>query len=442
MISDALYDPILVGAVEALKSFHWGRQSTTITLVRDALGHISATISDDKTISDEQWEELQLHVDDALRASGGTGKRLWRESELLIPEEIVQSIDRVAIPSLSTSSVEIFLVDRLLNNQDWLRIPLPKPANTPKLAVAYSVKGGVGRTTAFAVLGWWLARKGHKVAMLDLDLESPGAGSVLLDEGSQPDYGIVDWLYATLTGTPPPQLDDSYGSAPIAQDSDGWIRVFPAYGRQSCEYISKLGRVYMPTLTKTRDREGFAERLLMYVTAINTNFTPDVILIDSRAGLDDIGASVVTRLGAEVFLFSRNDPQSWDGYRQLFTHLCHSQAITYGMPDGDLRWRLKMTLAQADSAEDIRQAAIRTSFEAWGGLYDEVLPKQDDVIEMQIPPSELDESAPHFPLFVPFNSETRAWRLNSFEGRPSFDIVQQTYAVFCEAAAARLGIEK
>ncbi len=85
----------------------------------------------------------------------------------------------------------------MLTNQDWLRRPLTENPPIPT-AVAFSIKGGVGRTTAFALWAWSLARSGKSIILVDLDLEAPGIAGLLLDKDHQPDYGLVDWLVEAL----------------------------------------------------------------------------------------------------------------------------------------------------------------------------------------------------------------------------------------------------
>lgn len=88
---------------------------------------------------------------------------------------------------------------------------------------------------------------------------------------------------------------------------------------------------------------GFEGRLVLQ----NSNDKPAADLLDARAGMHDIGAAAVTRLGAHAFLFARDDPQTWTAYEHLFEHLRWSPAVEHGMPDFDLRWRLSMVGALA-----------------------------------------------------------------------------------------------
>ncbi len=67
----------------------------------------------------------------------------------------------------------IRLVDRRLVGADWLRAPAP-PAPPPPRVVFTSIKGGVGRSTALAVVAAHQASRSRRV--LAIDLGSGGAG--------------------------------------------------------------------------------------------------------------------------------------------------------------------------------------------------------------------------------------------------------------------------
>src|SRR5689334_22030602 len=71
----------------------------------------------------------------------------------------------------------------------------------------YSVRGGVGRSTTLALTALDLARRGHRVAVVDFDLESPGLDILLTPEGkgepNRPVVGVVDFLDARSQGRNP-----------------------------------------------------------------------------------------------------------------------------------------------------------------------------------------------------------------------------------------------
>jgi len=106
-------------------------------------------------------------------------------------DQILISGDRQLISD--EDGLKIWLLDRQIIGQDWMRAPLQRETENPRVTF-FGIKGGVGRSTALAIWAWQLARQGKKVLILDLDLESPGVSSTLLPADYLPDYGIVDWF--------------------------------------------------------------------------------------------------------------------------------------------------------------------------------------------------------------------------------------------------------
>ncbi|MBI4860968.1 MAG: AAA family ATPase [Candidatus Riflebacteria bacterium] len=90
-------------------------------------------------------------------------------------------------------SSSIRYIDRRVVGADWLRAPTAVQARPPRIAFA-SLKGGVGRSTAVSVVAAEQARRGRNVLVVDLDLEAPGVGSLLLTADRRPLFGALDYL--------------------------------------------------------------------------------------------------------------------------------------------------------------------------------------------------------------------------------------------------------
>ena len=425
------FDEALDVALEAIRA-QLGSRTPRITLVRDVAGQLTAVLDDD-AIGDGEWGPLANTLNERLGPfSPGPRRVLLRKSDLIDEQDVLNSPDRVPVPDAE----DTWLVDRLLTNQDWLRKPRLVRSPLP-LAVAFSLKGGVGRSTALAALAWHLARQGKKVLAVDLDLEAPGLGSLLLDE--LPDYGLVDWLVEALVGQADSVfLEDCLARSAVAKDSAGIVQVMPAFGRRTRDYVTKVGRVFFPGLSPDGTEQGLAERLATLVSLFGArDEPPDVVLLDARAGLHDIGAAAVTQLGAEVFLFARDEPQSWHAYGLLLAHLAKSKGVDYGMPDEDLRWRLKMVAAQIDKTEGALASWVEESYEAWSALYDDESKTPGDGPSVQIFARD-DFNAPHYPLPMYFDGGLRGVALADTAERPRWPVVEAAFGAFLAAATAQL----
>jgi hypothetical protein len=66
----------------------------------------------------------------------------------------------------------------------------------PFVVTFYSFKGGVGRSTALAFVANILTTRGHRVVMIDFDLEAPGLSFTHPTEISEETtYGVLDYIY-------------------------------------------------------------------------------------------------------------------------------------------------------------------------------------------------------------------------------------------------------
>jgi hypothetical protein len=408
-----------------------------VVIVRDVTGSVFVVLPDE-SLSEEGWNPLAGKLHESLgRYSPGLEQVLLRRSDLIVPEDVLSSQDRVRLPE----KPHIWLVDRLLTNQDWLRRPVVTQPRVPT-AAAFSIKGGVGRSTAFAIWAWHLARQGKRVLVVDLDLEAPGIGSILLKE--LPDYGLVDWFVEALSGQADATLlENMLAPSPLAADAPGSILVTPAFGTRTRDYVAQLGRVYMPVMTDAGVLHGFAHHLAALIEQAASRLEPpNVVLLDARAGLHDIGAAAVTQVGAEVFLFARDDSQSWDAYARLFDHLRMAKTVRWGMPDDDLRWRMKMIAAQLDAEESALDRWIDLAYSSWSGFYDEEA-DSDDVVAMEPGRhaqtfARNDEAAPHYPLPITFDSRIRGLNLVDPDKRPDWAFIEAAFGRFLRGATARL----
>src|SRR5471032_712815 len=203
---------------------------------------------------------------------------------------------------------KIRFIDRRIVGHDWLTQPVacwqtPEPARI----VFASLKGGVGRSTGLAVVAADLAQKGHKVLAIDLDLEAPGIGTMLLRSVDQPKFGVLDWYVERgINGNDADMslfLLDMIAPSPFSP-SNGVIDVVPAVGRISDEnpnnVLAKIARAYLESPQEDGPELGFLEKTQELIRQLSALNSYDVILIDARAGLNESTAAALLGLGADV----------------------------------------------------------------------------------------------------------------------------------------------
>lgn len=315
-----------------------------VLIVRDLMGSFRIFLDRphlaDEAWDDDDWSEGQeLPRDDDLSSFSA---KLTAELGRFSPPNGIVQIASSSFPRAGffdspdgwtplDGPDNLRLVDRLVTGREWLLPPASNTGVQPPRAVFFGIKGGVGRTTTLAMLAWHLSRQGKNVLVVDLDLESPGLGPILLplsdleNEGDRsfpgwPEFGVADWFVEDAAGQADDALlRDMIGDSPLA--SRGEIKVVPASGGKiDQDYISKLSRAYLEMPRRDSSPEIFGDRLARMLDQLEEHCKPDVVLLDCRAGLHDISSAALTRLGAHSFLFAVDSRQTWEGYRHLFRH--------------------------------------------------------------------------------------------------------------------------
>ncbi len=162
---------------------------------------------------------------------------------------------------------------------------LDEDISPPIVTTFYSLRGGVGRSTALAYTAHILSANRRKVVCIDMDLEAPGLASLFACENEvRPDKGVVSLLMEIDQGEDP---DFSSHLIPVP-DADN-IYLIPA-GQISPDYARKL-RFILPDAWYREEHNPL--KLLLAGVKEKLPFTPDVILLDARTGITDINGPLL-----------------------------------------------------------------------------------------------------------------------------------------------------
>ncbi|MFJ4619390.1 tyrosine-protein kinase family protein [Streptomyces sp. NPDC088812] len=162
---------------------------------------------------------------------------------------------------------------------------LDEDLDSAPVVTFYSLKGGVGRSTALVAVARRLtAEHGLTVVCIDMDLEAPGLDALFgIENQVDPDQGVVSALLQCEFGQQESVLEHV-----IPVDDSGRLYCMPA-GRIDSAYAAQL-RALEPEIWY-RERTNALHRLIDDVR--DSNLRPDVVLIDSRTGVSPVAAPLL-----------------------------------------------------------------------------------------------------------------------------------------------------
>jgi hypothetical protein len=314
--------------------------------LRDATGRITLVVIDElpqESISQLRTAAATLspYVQDAEEAVGSP-EQLF---DLSLNDSQAGRFEYLDHPDFSGY---VRVLERRIVGRDWLSPPRDAILGMPPVVVFFSHKGGVGRSTALAVAASDLASSNLNVLALDLDLEAPGIGSMLLDPEEEPEFGSLDFFVEN--GLQP--LGSNFISKLTGVSSltrgRGIIHVIPAAGQRSKRnpqnVLGKIARAYLDGL-QPDSRVTFLDQTRSLLSAVASGDRYHAILVDVRAGLNESTAAAILGLGAEVLLFGLDSQQTFEGYKYLLSHLAAFRPPVW--TENDWRFRLKMVQAKA-----------------------------------------------------------------------------------------------
>lgn len=194
------------------------------------------------------------------------------------------------------------------NPQNQSQAPVREP-HVPRTVTFYSFKGGVGRTTALTHVAWILAMRGRKVVAVDLDLEAPGL-STAFNLNPQPRYGIVDYFYerSYLPEGVEPNITVAqiFGEVRIP-NATGRVFVVPA-GSLNLDYVSKVDDLRATTVLNSGENLWS-----VFSREIQDQLQPDILLVDSRTGINQWGALSLLQAADEAIIFLFPNEQNRQG---------------------------------------------------------------------------------------------------------------------------------
>ncbi|MFI9374851.1 P-loop ATPase, Sll1717 family [Streptomyces parvulus] len=254
-----------------------------VSVVKDARGFIVRVVSEhfDSLPEADRHVRLQKHVPPQIASQVHT----W---ELLTKSEAPWYGDlttTAAPPPAWSTALDRAEDEEVSPAQITFASDLDQDLDSAPIVTFYSLKGGVGRSTALVAVAHRLASEhGLRVLCIDMDLEAPGLDTLFgISQEHQSDIGVVTALLSYEFGETPAILDHV-----VPVDDNGRLFCMPA-GRIDSTYAARL-RSLEPEIWY---RERVNALHLLIDDTRNSTLRPDVVLIDSRTGVSPVAAPLL-----------------------------------------------------------------------------------------------------------------------------------------------------
>jgi MinD-like ATPase involved in chromosome partitioning or flagellar assembly len=396
MKNKTFFGQVLPKTLEILASLSFASGIVPL-VVRDIYGRIRIALPALRS----ECEDIATSLQEGMKGLGvfaDQNKAVLFEDDFFNPDDVFQSPDILDFV-LPGGDASMRFLDRQLIGQDWLQPEIKSSQEVPRL-VFFGLKGGVGRSTALAILAYTLAKSGKRILLIDFDLESPGISNLLLPSDRLTDFGLVDWFVEDTVGQGEDVLQRMVSVSPLSDHTPGEIRIAAAMGANDSYYVDKLSRVYSDVNIEGRV-ERFSDRSRRLLEKLEEQERPDVILIDSRAGLHDIAAVSIVGLSTSTFLFACDSAQTWEGYKLLFSHWQAYPTVLRAIRD-----RLSMVQALFPEIDQVARAErfVENAYTVFSEtIYEKIEAGKEpdpEVFNFDLE----DTSAPHYPWRIKWNS--------------------------------------
>ncbi len=375
----------------------------SVTIIRDIKGKIRLFL-EPLGISSTELETTDLNNFLSTKLGCYYGNDIWLPVEKDGYKALIDTIktERVLASWDDESVPRWYILERHIAKQAWTNQNIGTPPwpqsvvdqkHKPAIVSFFSFKGGVGRTSTLVATALTLARNGHRVAIVDLDLEAPGLATIFSPDDSN-NLGVIDYLLEKkiqendwklrthLKIINDPTLRGEHGES---------IQLLPA-GTIDGNYLEKLARLDFQNLV---DGELQSTMVDMLKELNKEARRLDFILMDARAGFHDIGGLAITALSHAAVIFGTQSRQSWAGLTHVIRHLA-SPAVEERLP-----LILVHSMAPAFGISGRETELIKFREQAYIVFQDNYYFGDEDV------PNPNDREEPFFPVVVPYQESLR-----------------------------------
>lgn len=215
----------------------------------------------------------------------------------------------------------------------------------------YSYKGGVGRTTALALFANYLSYHKHKkVVIIDFDFEAPGIIN-FFDFEEEEKNGVIEFILDSQTSKKVLNFKKDYSFKVSKEISgEGEIYIIPAGDIKNIDsYIEGLSRIDL------NSSDSIVKKILKLFEIIKKELNPDIILIDSRTGINDVFGLLSHYLSTLVIGFFSNSVQNKPGIEVFLKHLLNEKAPEFILVNSQIHYDSSNSLRFKDFENIVKE---------------------------------------------------------------------------------------
>ena len=383
-------------------------QLESITIIRDVQGKIRLFL---EPLENKNLKDIILnHLEECLKNKLGSyyGEDIWLpQGEKDGYKNLINVIrsERVSAEWDDESQPRWYVLERHVAKQAWtnkkeIEPPWPQKVvdegHKPAIVSFFSFKGGVGRTTTLVATALTLARHGHQVAVVDLDLESPGIFTFFFPDTEDSPPGVIDYLLEKNIQGKNWKLKDHLellNDPKLLGDAEKSLPILSA-GNVDNNYLEKLARLDCQNLLNVNNplEKTWSD---MFKELNEAAGKLDFILLDTRTGFHDLGGLAIAEFSHAAVIFGTQSRQSWAGLTQVIRRLAKPLA------PAPLPLLLIHALAPGIGVPGREKDLREFREQAYSVFQDHYYKPSEDV------PNSNDQEASFYPIVIDWQSELR-----------------------------------
>lgn len=188
----------------------------------------------------------------------------------------------------------------------------------------HSYKSGVGKTTALVQTAYLLGKKGKRVAIIDMDIDSPGL-SEIFGQIKKMDGGLVKYIYGKYFSInknteKDKKMEMDSLAVRVSYKMSGDVFLIGA-GRADTEYARMLFSLQENNISGNK-------YIIQLINDLTQVYNLDYILIDARSGINKWGGLSLVEIADEAMIFAYPDIEHVKGINLMLELLKTEKEIS------------------------------------------------------------------------------------------------------------------